>query len=254
MTTLMFYERAVPLNRKRHLKTKIEIAPNHYAFAARTNALPIASTELNDAARYYPIVFVGKEKGSFNIAALVGLNNQENLMVNPDGIWEAGTYIPAFARRYPFVLATTNDQDKFTVCVDEAYPGLSEGKGTALFDEKGAESAYLKGVLEFLQAFHREMQRTSAFANRMHELGLLTPKTITVDRKGKKQFLEGLWVIDDAKLGGLDDTRVAELYRLGHLHWISAHRISLGNLAGLATRLDEHSQLTDEKATAEEPA
>lgn len=253
MTTLMFYERAVALNRERHLKTKIEISPNHYAFSARTNALPITSTELNDAARNYPIVFVGKEPGSFNIAALVGLNDEENLMVNADGVWAEGTYIPAFARRYPFVLASTDDKDKFTVCIDEAYPGLNEEKGTALFEADGAESAYLKGVIQFLQVFHREIQRTSAFSNRMHELELLTPKTITVNRKGKKQLMEGLWIIDDAKLNGLDDARVVELYRSGYLHWISAHFISLSNLARLATRLDEHSQLTDETTTTETP-
>ena len=36
-------------------------------------AVPVASTEFAEAARDYPLVFVGEEGGSFNVAALVGL-------------------------------------------------------------------------------------------------------------------------------------------------------------------------------------
>lgn len=246
MAQLLFYERPVALNRERHAALRLAVAPNHFAFAARTNAVPIASTEFIEAARDYPIVFVGEEGGAFNVAALVGLRNDENLMVDEQGQWATGAYVPAFARRYPFVLARGDSDDKLTVCIDEVYPGLGTEQGEKLFEGDGSESAYLKRVLEFLQLFHAEAQRTTEFANRLKELGLLVPKSINVDRQGQRQTLQGLWVVDAQRLRGIDDSRVVELFRSGYLGWIEFHLLSLGNLTRLVARLDEHSRVSDE--------
>src|SRR5436853_5235770 len=86
--TMLFYERAVALNRDRHQKLRMEALANHYAFAAKTNAMLIASTELAEAARDHPIVFVGPQGGPFALAALVGLRNDENLLVDAAGQWD----------------------------------------------------------------------------------------------------------------------------------------------------------------------
>ncbi|QSA95792.1 SapC family protein [Methylococcus sp. EFPC2] len=253
MAQLMFYERPIALNRERHKDLRLKVVENHYAFARNTNALPITSTEFAEASRDYPIVFVGGADGSFNVAALVGLRDNENLLVDENGHWESGTYIPAFARRYPFVLATTDHDEQLTVCVDEVYPGLSHEEGQALFDEHGAESDYLKQLLQFLQLFHAEAQRTSVFANRLKELGLLEPKVIHVERNGKKQTIQGLWTVDAQRLRGIDDARVTELFRSGYLSWIEAHLISLGSLPRLVARLDEHTQVSDEAGPVAPP-
>jgi len=251
MSTTTFYERAIALNRERHQKLKIKVASDHYAFAAKTNALPIAGTEFDDVARHYPIVFVGKEPGSFSAAALLGLRDHENLFVNAKGEWTPDTYITAFARRYPFILADMEEPGRFSVCVDESYAGLNEKKGEALFDADGKETPYLERVLVFLRTFHEEILRTRVFANRLAELGLLEPKVITVERAGQKQHLQGLWIVDSAKLSGIDDVRVVELFRSGYLGWIHAHKLSLGNIAQLAKRLDEHSKITGDDAPTE---
>lgn len=244
----MFYERPVALNRERHKALKLAVTPDHYRFAGKTNAVPIMSTEFAEAARDYPIVFVGEESGPFNVAALVGLRDNQNLMVDAAGVWAPGAYVPAFARRYPFVLAKAEEGDKLTVCIDEVYPGLGTDKGEALFDDEGKETAYLKRVLDFLQAFHGEAQRTSAFANRLKELGLLVPKVINVERQGQpRQALRGLWIVDAAKLRGIDDSRVVELFRNGYLPWIEAHLLSLGSLGRLVARLEGRTAVSDEK-------
>lgn len=253
MAEIMFYERPVALNRERHLKLRLSVVPNHFQFAANTNAVPIASSEFAEASRDYPIVFVGNEGGPFNVAALVGLRDNENLMVDEQGRWAEGHYIPAFARRYPFVLATTEGEDRLTVCIDEVYPGLSNERGEQLFDEAGTESAYLKRVLEFLQVFHNEAQRTTQFATRLKELGLLVQKVITVERNGQRQNLQGLWIVDEAKLRSIDDARVLELFRSGYLGWIDAHLISLGSLPRLAARMDENTRVSDESGNVVEP-
>jgi len=239
MSKLMFYERPIALNRERHANLKLALTSDHYRFAARTNAVPIMSTEFAEAARDYPIVFVGEEGKTFNVAALVGIRDQENLMVESDGQWAKGFYVPAFARRYPFVLAATGHNDNLTVCVDEIYPGLGVDHGEPLFQPDGKETPYLQRVLEFLQAFHQDARRTLDFATRMARLGLPVPKVINVERPGEPvQKLRGLWIVDAAKLRGIDDARVVELFRDGYLSWIEAHLLSLGNFTRLLSRME----------------
>jgi hypothetical protein len=254
---MLFYERAVALNRDRHQKLRMEPLPDHYAFAAKTNAVLLASTELAEAARDYPIVFVGPQGGPFALAALVGLRNNENLLVDAAGHWDPQTYIPAFARRYPFVLAEGDDKSVLTVCVDEAYGGLNEARGEALFDAQGRESDYLRRVLEFLRAFHADMQRTRDFATRLHEFGLLVSRVLTIEQqrggKAERQVLEGVWVVDEEKLRGIDDARIVEIFRIGYTGWIYAHLLSLGNVRRLAARLDRASRITDEGALESKP-
>lgn len=250
MTTMIFYERAVALNRERHQKLKLQLKANHFSFASKTNSVLLAGSEFAEASRDYPIVFVGKEGGPFTMAALVGLSEKDNLMVNEQGHWEPNTYIPAFIRRYPFVLAGGEGAESLTVCVDEAYPGLNEEQGEQLFNADGTETTYLKKVIEFLVLFHSEMKRTAAFAQKVAELGLLTSKVVTIEREGSKQTLEGAWVIDEAKLNALDDATMLELVRTGYLGWIYAHLMSLGNVTRLARRLDVRRVATAEAAAS----
>ena len=252
-----FYERAIALNRERHQQLRIEAVPNHFTFAAKTNAMLLASTELGEAARDYPIVFVGPEGGPYALAALVGLRNNENLLVDAEGRWDPTTYVPAFARRYPFVLAEGEDKSVLTVCVDEAYAGLNPSRGEALFSEDGKESPYLKRVLDFLRAFHADMTRTRDFATRLHELGLLASKVITIEQqregKSERKLLEGLWVVDEEKLRGIDDARLVEIFRNGYMGWVYAHLLSLGNVRRLAARLDRASRVTEDSMLESNP-
>lgn len=238
MTSMIFYERAIALNRDRHQDLKLQVDAQHFLFATKTNSVLLAASEFVEAARDYAIVFVGQDGGPFTVAALVGLGDKENLMVDAGGAWESGTYIPAFIRRYPFVLAGADEGESMTVCVDEAYKGWGNEQGEALFGSDGAETPYLKNVIGFLSLFHSEMKRTGDFAARMADLGLLTSKVINIHNSASKQTLEGLWVIDEEKLKALDDAQTLQLVRSGDLAVIHAHLMSLSNVSRLAGRLD----------------
>lgn len=238
MAEALFYERAVALDRVAHRNIRIQIQSDHYQFAHETNALPIAASEFAETARHYPIVFVSDDADNFHVAALLGLEDRNNLFVSDRGVWAADVYIPAFARRYPFVLGTTAESDRLAVCIDEAYSGVNEEEGVALFDGD-AETEYLKQMMAFLREFQGEMELTRNFANRMKELGLLTAKSITISQDGQNRYLSGFWVIDDEKLQGIDDSRVVELFRAGALRLIELHRASLTNVQRLAARLEQ---------------
>ncbi len=232
MATMLFYHSVKALNRELHRKLCLKRTENPFGFAAKTNSVLIAASEFAEASRDYPIVFVGSGNGFYGAAALVGLRDSENLFVDTQGYWRHHSYVPAFVRRYPFVLA--EDGEQLTVCIDETFAGLGEKDGIALFEKNGEESAFFKEVLGFLHSFHVDMQRTKLFADKLAELGLLVPKTIALQEKTNKQMLDGLWVVDEEKLAALSENQIVELHRNGYLAAIHAHLLSLNNVGRLA--------------------
>ena len=114
MTTLLLYKDIKALNREEHQALKLQPSEN-CGFAADTHLVPVAGLEFFQAARHYPLVFIGEGAQATPIA-LLGLAQGHNGYLDDELRWQANTYIPAFIRRYPFVLA----QD---LHADRALPG-----------------------------------------------------------------------------------------------------------------------------------
>lgn len=246
--TTSFFQQPVALNRERHRKTKLDVSKGTLHFAANLSSMMIAAAEIDEAALSYPIVFVGHDKPS-SLIALLGLNQDENLFVT-DGMWDAEAYMPAFVRRYPFVLAEGGPEDKLTVCVDEAHPGVNEVTGEALLQENGEPTPFMQGAIDFLGHCHGEMQRTLLFVQRMNELNLLIERSIEVNRGGGTYRLEGFFVVDREKLEALDDTVTMELVRSGAMRLIEAHLLSLRNVERMAVRQDRRQMAKASAAAA----
>ena len=83
MSEMIFYERVVALNDKIHGGLRVRPGSS-FAYAARTNSVPLLTSEFFEAAREYPIVFARGEAGPV-AAALLGLRGAENLLVGRDG-------------------------------------------------------------------------------------------------------------------------------------------------------------------------
>jgi hypothetical protein len=229
------YNNVVPLNRERHRNLKLQ-TDGRVRFAASTHFIPLTAVELYDAARDYPVVFAGGESAS--PVAILGLRSEENLFVGADGRWAEGRYVPAFVRRYPFILARSGPSSDFTVCLDESYDGLSETEGTPLFDEEGKESELVSRIVALLKDFLTETERTRRFVERLGELELLSVQSMQVqDRSGKKYALRDFRMVDEKKLRELDDSVLGELHRAGYLGCIYAHLVSLSNVSRLASLL-----------------
>lgn len=255
MATLLFYQRPVPLNAAVHLHTRLGTLAGNFGFSAQTNSIPLAAVEFFDTAREYPIAFTGKEDGGLFPIALLGVRQNENLFVAADGRWE-GRYIPAFVRRYPFVLAEKQNAEDFNVYLDEAYPGLGAEDGERLFTDAGEHTPLLKQALEFLSNYQGEIKRTRLFVERLQALELLIPRVLEVVRNNQQPLvLQGFSVVDEQRLMALGDTQLIELARSGFLAWIYAHLMSLGNVAGLAERLDARiSSVAEDPAAAAQAA
>jgi hypothetical protein len=254
MATLLFYQRPVPLNADVHLNARLGTLDGDFSFSTSTNSIPLAAVEFFDTAREYPIAFTGKEGGPLFPIALIGVRQNENLFVSDEGRWE-GRYIPAFVRRYPFVLAEKQDADDFNVYLDEAYPGFGAADGERLFTDQGEHTPLLKQALEFLSNYQGEIKRTRQFVERLQALDLLIPRVLEVVRANQAPLvLQGFSVIDEQKLVALGDAPLLELARSGYLGWIYAHLMSLANVSALAERLDARITAAEAPAAESKPA
>jgi hypothetical protein len=234
MSQQMYYQKPALLDREKHRARRVK-PTGGFGFARRSNSLYLAGVEFNEACKEYPIVFTRSPGGKVLPVAVLGLRENENLFVDAQDRWLA-RYLPAFVRRYPFVLAEVPGQS-LAVCIDEAYPGLSETEGEALFDDKGQETPYLKQTLEFLTQYQREHARTEAFCQRLQDNGLLKETNARANlRDGRSFTLNGLLVVDEKKLLELPEATVLAMFRNGELHMVSLHLASLSNIQLLADR------------------
>ena len=212
-----------------------------FSIAAAMHAVFLAAAEFPEAALEYPIIFLslgekdaaGRE--GVTACAMLGVTRGENLYVQGQK-WDA-TYLPAFIRRFPFLLTKTPNQGATSVAIDQAWAGFGDTKGEALFTETGEPAAALQRMLKFLEQFEQESRRTEALCALLVELDLL--KTMQVDAtlpSGEALHVDGFLAVDEDKLAKLDDAQVLVLHRNGALRLISAHLVSLNNLRRLVHR------------------
>ena len=255
MANLMFYQNPVPLSKTEHKNRKIASTSRNFKFASETNSVILAGVEFSEAGKEYPIVFAQAGENIIPVA-LLGLRNAENLYVNEDGDWDA-RYIPAFVRRYPFVLAEFGDANQRAVCVDEGFEGWSEDEGEALFVDD-EPSPLLKQALDFLEEYQKQYIRTEAFVRRLRENDLLMSLNAKVDLVNGEQFaMTGLLAIDERKLLQLPDDKAIALFRSGELSWIYCHLMSLGCMGSMIDRMAKRGLISpaeaEEAASDEDP-
>ena len=236
MSDALYYEKPVLLDREKHRGRRVR-ATSSFAFASKANSLFLAGVEFNDACKEYAIVFTRASSGKVVPVAMLGLRARENLFVDADAKWDA-SYVPAFLRRYPFVLADLPGRTDLAVCIDEAFDGLDGKDGEPLFDAQGNNTAVLQNALEFLNLYQAEYLRTEAFCQRLEQAGLLMEMNAKADLVDGRSFtVNGLMIVDEKKLLALPDAAVLPLVRSGEMHLISMHLMSLSNMQKLVDRM-----------------
>jgi hypothetical protein len=221
-TQLLIYETAVPVSSARHAKCSVETGTG-YSFTRKVNSVPLMAVEFPQAEPEYAIVFAGDGENTMP-AVILGARQHENLYLASDDSWQA-KYIPAFLRRYPFVFSTSEDGKSFTLCVDEAFPGVNfQGRGQAVFTPEGKPSVYTERVLDFLQKYRAQFTRTQAFCKKLRDHDLLSPMQAEFTLgSGEKTSLTGFMVVDRAKLKALSGEVLSELAKTDELELIYLH-------------------------------
>jgi len=198
----------------------------------KTHAVPVTVDEFGLAQRHYPIVFsIGDNPIPI---VLMGLNEGVNVFLDEDGrVIDPSVYIPAYIRRYPFMLARLRpDSDELSLCFDptsEAVGNFDEGK--PLFDgDQPSEST--KAILEFCEQFEAAGQRTASFIEELKASNLLMDGEVAIQPEGAEQpfIYRGFRMVDEDKLREMRGDELRKMNQSGMLALIFAHLFSLSQM------------------------
>jgi len=185
--------------------------------------------------RHYPIVFsVGDNPIPI---ALMGLNEGVNVFLDDDGrAIDNSVYIPAYIRRYPFLLARLRpDSDELSLCFDPTANAVGDfDEGQALFDGDQPSEA-TKAILQFCEQFEAAGQRTAAFVDELSKADLLMDGEVAIQPEGFQQpfIYRGFRMVDEEKIRNLRGDELRKLNQNGILPLIYAHLFSLSEMRAL---------------------
>jgi hypothetical protein len=237
---ILFYRQLEPLSVEKHRTLGVSQVANPFSFLADTHLVPLTVDEFGLAAVCYPIIFDTQTKTPL---AVMGLRPGMNVFLGADGSLDPEVYLPAFARRYPFlpVIAggqqqpqpETENGERVLVCIDRAAKMLSSTPELPFF-EGDKPSRYTQEAIQFCREFDMLGRRTQEFVKLMeqHDLFELTPLALpraksdgTPDEPMKLgEYLR----ISEAKLNKLPKDTYIELRDKGVSAVMHAHLLSLG--------------------------
>jgi hypothetical protein len=242
MVEMLFYQKPTRLNTVAHSKLRFSPLAN-FEFASKVNAVPLIAAEFPVACRQYPIVFVEGQNGMLSAQAVLSLEQERNSFLDDKGNWTA-TYVPAFIRRYPFVLAEIPGKpDDFDVTFDEASGCFDKKKGEPLLDDEGKPTKFLQEQIDFLRLFHAEFKRTQLFLEAVKKEDLLTPYNVDIVRGGDQArfAIRSAMVINETKLQELTAEKASLYLKNGFLALMYAQLISLQSFLALANRAGDQA-------------
>lgn len=236
---VLFYSNPQPLSAEQHGGLGIKQVEAPFAFLGKAHAVPLTVNEFPIASTSYPIIFVGEERTPI---AAMGVRQDENLFVSEDGMMDIDFYVPAFARRYPFVFANDQQQQRLLLCVDRDAPMVSNQPDVPFF-QNGQPTEFTQNAMQFCQDFERQRAATQQFVATANELGLFVERSATYQPRdqmgnnvGEPQKVAEYWAIDEQKLAQLPEDKTAELQRNGFLGICAAHSISMLNWSRVINR------------------
>ncbi len=225
----LFYNDLMPLNSRDHSKymTKVvDAAP----FLAKQHAIPLTVDEFVEAQRSFPIVFSSGDNPL--PLGLMGLNEGVNTFMDDKGKPTMdGFYMPAYVRRYPFMLAKLKQEsEEMSLCFDPSADNIGEfDEGDALFDGD-QPTEMTKGVLQFCERFEESGHRTKGFLEQLKKHDLLMEGEIAITQADKPDtpfVYRGFQMVSEEKLKELQGSTLREFNKNGLLLLIHAHLFSL---------------------------
>ncbi|NUQ18330.1 MAG: SapC family protein [Sphingomonas sp.] len=233
----LFYNAIEPLNSTQHSKMKVRGLLSMPA-VGRTHAIPVTVDEFTLVQRHYPIVFaVGENPVPI---ALMGLNEGVNVFLDEEGrALETSVYIPAYVRRYPFLLARLRlDSDELSLCFDPTANAVGDFEdGEPLFDGESPSEA-TQAILQFCEQFEAAGQRTAAFVEDLVKADLLMDGEVAIQPEGFEQpfIYRGFRMVDEEKLRNLRGDELRRMNQSGLLALIHAHLFSLSEMRTIFAR------------------
>ena len=231
----LFYNSLVPLSTQFHQGYGLAVQDG-IGFTSVTHAIPLTVDEFSVAQRSFPIIFgMGPSPAPL---ALLSLTDGLNLYVDKDGKWEDGAYLPAFVRRYPFMLAKLGpDAAELSLCFDDTAGIVTPDAADKLFDGDQA-SPTTKRVLDFCDQFEQAVARTRGFMEELEKLDLLTDGEVTIQQPDMPEpsVYRGFRMVAEEKLQNLRGDQARKMIQNGMMGLIYAHLFSLSQISHLFER------------------
>ena len=240
----ILYKDLVPLNSEQHSTYKaltVDKAP----FLVNQHAFPLTVEEFPQAQRDFPIIFSSGENPV--PLALMGLNEGVNVFFDNDGQVIGTPYIPAYIRRYPFLLARLNDKsDNLSLCFDPQSEMVGEyDDGKPLFDGDKKPTQHTQDLLGFCEKFEQAGGRTKAFMEELQSADLLMDGEVAINRSESSDqpfIYRGFRMVNQEKLRGLRGDQLRKWNESGLLPLIFAHLFSLDNMRMIFTKQVEQGK------------
>lgn len=231
----LFYQNLTLLQKDQHASWGLRQRAD-MGFAKTTHAVPLTVDEFAAAQKHFPIVF-GSGEGAVPLA-LVGLQEGRNLFVTEDGQWQPGVYVPAYIRRYPFMLVKEHPEAQvLSLVFDENAGMLGADEEAKLFD--GQEPTDVtKNILNFCEQFEQAIARTKSFMDEVEKLGLLMEGEAQIQQTGVEQpaVFRGFRMVDEQKLQNIRGDQARKAVQNGMMGLIYAHLFSLAEMRNLFER------------------
>lgn len=247
----IFYNDLVPLNSNEHANHRIrpiDAAP----FLKDQHAVPLTIDEFVSAQRFVPIIFSAGEDPV--PLALMGLNEGVNTFLDEEGKLRGPAYVPAYVRRYPWMLAKLRpDNDELSLCFDPSVDWIGEFEdGEPLLDENRQPTEITKGILKFCEEFEQAAQRTSMFMKDLKELGLIMDGEVAIQMPNNDQpfVYRGFGMVNEEKLRELRGDQLRKINQNGMLPLIHAHLFSLQLMREIFQQQVEQGKLPNAPAPA----
>ena len=231
----LFFNDLVPLSSVEHADWKAR-SSDAAPFFADQHAIPVTIDEFSVAQRHYPIIFSAGD--SPVPLALMGLNEGVNTFVDADGKLLGDTYVPAYVRRYPFLLAKLReDTDELSLCFDPTADAIGAfEEGEALFAD-GKPTDTVQAVLGFCEQFEQAGQRTTAFMKELIDHKLLMDGEVSIQTDAEQPFIyRGFQMVNEEKLRELRGDTLRKMMKSGLLPLIHAHLFSLSMMREIFAR------------------
>ena len=232
----IFYKDLAPLNRQDHAGWNSK-GTDRAPWLIGQHAIPLTVEEFPMAQRHFPIVFSSGEDPV--PLALMGMNEGINVFVDDEGALTNPVYIPAYARRYPFMLARlTPEAQDLSLCFDPTTDLIGEfDEGTELFDGENPTEA-CKATLTFCEQFEIAGQKTQAFMDELRKHELLMEGEVAIQQPGNDQpfIYRGFQMVDEKKLQDMRGDVLRQWNQSGLLALIYAHLFSLSLMSDIFGR------------------
>jgi len=227
----------VLLNNVEHKNLKV-INSYKNAFGYDQMCVPVFPVEARHAQAHYPLVFAKDANGQFQMVALLGLEQGENVFFS-EGQWSA-SYKPLVVEKGPFLIGRSalNESGEETLSIhvdlDDERVLMNEypvENAVDVFLPHGGNSEYIDNIANILSTLHESHERHKDFVDTLVKYNLIESFVVDVDVDGNGTHrLSGFYTINEDVLKGLERDALDTLHSNGHLETIYMMLASMSQL------------------------